>query len=215
MYSIVIVDDHPLMREGLALILSSQPDFEVKDTLGSAEEALEYLKVQQPDLLVVDISLPGMSGLELIKFSKNDYPHQKILVISRHDEQLYAERAIRAGAKGYVMKVEARKVIIDAIRKVLDGGIYISATVNERLIQGMLQQRNTFAQSPLEVLSDRELEIFELVGRGHKSGEIADRLFISNKTVESYRSRIKEKLNLHSSSELVKHAIQWVSEISM
>lgn len=215
MYSIVIVDDHPLMREGLALILSSQPDFEVQDTLGSAEEALEYLKVQQPDLLVVDISLPGMSGLELIKFSKNDYPHQKILVISRHDEQLYAERAIRAGAKGYVMKVEARKVIIDAIRKVLDGGIYISATVNERLIQGMLQQRNTFAQSPLEVLSDRELEIFELVGRGHKSGEIADRLFISNKTVESYRSRIKEKLNLHSSSELVKHAVQWVSEISM
>lgn len=215
MYKLVIIDDHPLMREGLALILGTQSDFEVLETLDSAEDGLAYLKHTQPDLLLVDISLPGMSGLEFIKHVKSEYPQQRMLVISRHDEQLYAERAIRAGAKGYVMKIEARKVIIEAIRKVLDGGIYISGAINERLIQGMLQPRNTFAQSPLDVLSDRELEIFEWVGRGFKSGEIAEKLFISNKTVESYRGRIKEKLNLHSSSELVKHAIQWVGDITM
>jgi DNA-binding NarL/FixJ family response regulator len=215
MFTILIVDDHPLMREGLALILDTQHDWEVSSMVGSAEEALALLPKQSFDLLVVDISLPNMSGLEFIKQVKSLYPQQKTLVISRHDEQLYAERAIRAGAKGYVMKVEARKVIIEAIRKVLEGGIYISDAINERLLQSMINGKKSMTQSPLEVLSDRELEIFEMVGRGIKSSEIAERLFISAKTVESYRTRIKDKLNLHSSAELMQHAVQWVESVKM
>lgn len=211
MYKLFIVDDHPLMREGLALILESQPDFEVCGMVGSAEEAMEVLDKSRPDLLIVDISLPGMSGLELVKHMTAIRPELRILVISRHDEQLYAERAIRSGAKGYVMKVEARKVIIDAIRRVLAGGIYISEAINERLLQSMMPGRKQIGQSPLEILSDRELEIFEMTGKGYKSSEIAERLHISAKTVESYRTRIKDKLNLNSAAELMKHAVQWVS----
>lgn len=210
MYNLFIVDDHPMMREGLAMILESQSDFKVNGMAGSAEEAMDALEKTSPDLLIVDISLPGMSGLELVKHFNAVRPEMKVLVISRHDENLYAERAIRSGAKGYVMKVEARKVIIEAIRKVLSGGIYISDAINERLIQSMIPGRRVVGLSPLEVLSDRELEIFEMTGRGLKSGEIADRLHISAKTVESYRTRIKDKLGLNSAAELMKHAVQWV-----
>ncbi|MBN8587981.1 MAG: response regulator transcription factor [Rhodothermia bacterium] len=210
MYNLFIVDDHPLMREGLAMILESQPDFNIVAMAGSAEEAMENIEKHRVDLLIVDISLPGMSGLELVKHMSALKPTLKMLVMSRHDEQLYAERVIRSGAKGYVMKVEARKVIIEAIRKILGGGIYISDAINERLIQSMMPGRRPIGQSPLEILSDRELEIFEMTGRGYKSGEIAERLHISPKTVESYRTRIKDKLSLTSAAELMKHAVQWV-----
>jgi DNA-binding NarL/FixJ family response regulator len=192
------------------MILESQPDFEISGHAASAEEALNMFETAEPDLLIVDISLPGMSGIELVKHLHVLKPNLPVLVLSRHDEHLYAERAIRAGAKGYVMKVQAQKIIIDAVRKVMDGGIYVSPDINERLLQGMLAGNKTFAQSPLEVLSDRELDVFELTGRGYKSSEIAARLHISTKTVESYRTRIKDKLNLNSSAELMKHAVQWV-----
>jgi DNA-binding NarL/FixJ family response regulator len=179
--------------------------------MDSAEEALGAIEDLAPNLAVVDISLPGMSGMELIKHLQSRTPDVRILVVSRHDESLYAERCIRAGARGYVMKQEAGDAIVNAIRTVLDGRIFVSEEINERLLQSMAEGgRDRIMQSPLEVLSDRELEVFELTGRGDSTREIAERLHLSVKTVESYRARIKNKLNLDSANELMKHAVQWV-----
>ncbi len=207
---ILIVDDHPLMRKGLALTLEAEPDLVVCGQVESAEEALGAFEEVAPDMAIVDISLPGMSGLELIKHLHMLNPELGILVVSRHEETLYAERAIRAGARGYVMKLEAGKVIVQAVRRVLDGGIYVSDEINERLLMGIASRQGQMAQSPLEVLSDRELEVFELTGRGLGTREIAERLHLSIKTVESYRARIKNKLNLGNAAELMQHAVQWV-----
>ncbi|WP_456429726.1 response regulator [Rhodocaloribacter sp.] len=207
---ILIVDDHPLMRKGLALTLEAEPDLVVCAQAESAEDALGTFEEVDPDMAIVDISLPGMSGLELIKHLHMLKPELGILVVSRHEETLYAERAIRAGARGYVMKLEAGKVIVKAVRRVLDGGIYVSDEINERLLMGIASRQGQMAQSPLEVLSDRELEVFELTGRGLGTREIAERLHLSIKTVESYRARIKNKLNLSNAAELMQHAVQWV-----
>jgi DNA-binding NarL/FixJ family response regulator len=211
MTDVVLIDDHPLMRKGLARTIESEVDLNVADQMSSAEEALEKIEDLDPALAVVDISLPGMSGMELIKHLQSRMPDLKLLVVSRHDETLYAERCIRAGAKGYVMKQEAGDVIVQAIRKVLNGRIFVSEEINERLLQSMAEGgRERIMQSPLEVLSDRELEVFELTGKGSSTREIAERLHLSVKTVESYRARIKDKLNLDSGNELMKHAVQWV-----
>jgi DNA-binding NarL/FixJ family response regulator len=210
MKKIIIVDDHPLMRKGLALTLDMEADLEVCGQAESAEEAMTMVEQEQPDIAVVDISLPGMSGLELIKHMQVLAPNVRVLVVSRHDEALYAERAIRAGARGYVMKLEAGDVIVKAVRRVLGGGLYVSEEINERLLMGMLSGREALAMSPLEVLSDRELEVFELTGRGINTREIAERLHLSVKTVESYRARIKTKLDLNNATELMQHAVQWV-----
>ena len=210
MKKILIVDDHPLMRKGLALTLNAEPDLNVCSQVADAEEAMSALDEYDPDLAIVDISLPGMSGLELIKHMQALRPEMHSLVVSRHDEALYAERAIRAGARGYVMKLEADDMIVKAVRRVLNGGIYVSEEINERLLLGLAAGRQELAQSPLEVLSDRELEVFELTGRGLGTREIAERLHLSVKTVESYRARIKDKLNLKTAAELMQHAVQWV-----
>lgn len=210
MAKVFIIDDHPLMRKGLAMTLDAEPDLTVVGQADSAEEALDQLQKLLPDVAIVDISLPGMSGLELIKHLQALLPNLKLLVVSRHDESLYAERAIRSGARGYVMKLEASDVIVKAIRRVLNGGIYVSDEVNERLLMGMLTGKRELTESPLEVLSDRELEVFELTGRGIATREIAERLHLSVKTVESYRARIKAKLNLSTAAELMQHAVQWV-----
>lgn len=211
MADIVLVDDHPLLRKGLVRTIDSEVDLNVVGQMDSAEEALDEMEELEPDLAVVDISLPGMSGLELIKHLQSRAPDVETLVVSRHDESLYAERCIRAGARGYVMKQEAGDIIVDAIRKVLNGRIFVSEEINERLLQSMAQGgRERIMQSPLEVLSDRELEVFELTGEGLSTREIAERLHLSVKTVESYRARIKNKLNLDSANELMKHAVQWV-----
>ena len=210
MKKILIVDDHPLMRKGLAMTLNAEPDLNVCGQVADAEEALGALEEFDPDLAIVDISLPGMSGLELIKHMQALRPSLRTLVVSRHDEALYAERAIRAGARGYVMKLEASDMIVKAVRRVLNGGIYVSEEINERLLLGLAAGRQELAQSPLEVLSDRELEVFELTGRGLGTREIAERLHLSVKTVESYRARIKDKLNLKTAAELMQHAVQWV-----
>lgn len=210
MKKILIVDDHPLMRKGLGLTLDAEPDLTVCGQAADAEEALAMLDTIEPDLAIVDISLPTMGGLELIKHMQALYPDMRTLVVSRHDEALYAERAIRAGARGYVMKLEAGDLIVKAVRRVLSGGIYVSEEINERLLLGLASGRPQLTQSPLEVLSDRELEVFELTGRGLGTREIAERLHLSVKTVESYRARIKDKLNLKSASELMQHAVQWV-----
>ena len=210
MTRIVVVDDHPLLRKGLVLSLEVETDLTVCGQASNAEDALSVVEAENPDLVLVDISLPGMSGLELIKQIHAIRPTMKTLVVSRHDESLYAERAIRAGAKGYVMKLEASDVMVKAVRRVMNGGIYVSEEIKERLLLGMASGHETLAQSPLEVLSDRELEVFELTGRGYGTRDIAERLHLSVKTVESYRARIKTKLNLNSAAELMQHAVQWV-----
>jgi len=210
MIKIVIIDDHPLMRKGLAMSLESEADIRVAAQAASAEDGLGIIEAEDPDLVVVDISLPGMSGIELVKQVLAIRPEMKTLVVSRHDEALYAERAIRAGAKGYVMKLEAPDVMIKAVRRVMNGGIYVSEKVNERLLMGMVSGNELLSQSPLDVLSDRELEVFELTGKGFGTREIAERLHLSVKTVESYRARIKTKLNLSNAAELMQHAVQWV-----
>ncbi len=207
---IVIVDDHPLMRKGLALTLESDSVFEVVDQLDRGEELLPKLGQLNPDVVIVDVSLPGMSGLELVKHIISQREEQKILVVSRHDESLYAERVIRAGAKGYIMKLEAGEVLLKAVRKVLNGGIYVSEEVSERLLMGMARGQKEKLESPIEMLSDRELEVFELTGKGNSTRKIAEKLHLSVKTVESYRARIKTKLNLENATELMVHAVKWV-----
>lgn len=207
---IVIVDDHPLMRKGLAMTLNKEPSFEVVEQLDRAEDLIPKIKDLDPDLIIVDVSLPGMNGLELVKHLVAQQEHLKIIVVSRHDESLYAERVIRAGAKGYIMKLEAGEVLLKAARKVLNGGIYVSDEVNERLLMGMVQGRKQVSDSPIELLSDRELEVFELTGKGNNTRTIAEQLHLSVKTIESYRARIKTKLNLDNATELMVHAVKWV-----
>ena len=174
MKKILIVDDHPLVRKGLTGTLKAEPDLTVCSQVADAEEALSALEECNPDLAIVDISLPGMSGLERIKHMQALRPEMYTMVISRHDEVLYAERAIRAGARGYIMKREAADMIVKAVRRVLAGGIYVSEEINERLLLGLAAGRHDLAQSPLEVLSDRELEVFERSGRGLGTREIAE-----------------------------------------
>lgn len=210
---VLIVDDHPLMRKGLALALEEGGTATVCGQVADAEESLDLVGTRRPDLVLVDISLPGMSGLELVKQLRSRSPEVAILVVSRHDEELYAERVIRAGARGYVSKLEAPEVIVEAVRRVLAGGVYVSSAINERLLTQIAESGRRFgASSPLEVLSDRELEVFEQTGEGRSTRQIADRLHLSVKTVESYRARIKKKLDLDSASELLRHAVQWVEE---
>jgi DNA-binding NarL/FixJ family response regulator len=208
--SIVLVDDHPLMRKGLALTLDSDPAYKVIEQLDRGEELIQRLDELKPDLIIIDVSLPGMSGLELVKHVISQQEDQKMLVVSRHDESLYAERVIRAGAKGYVMKLEASEVLLKAVRKVLNGGIYVSEEVSERLLLGMSRGQKKVMESPIEKLSDRELEVFELTGKGNSTRDIAEKLHLSVKTVESYRARIKTKLNLENATELMVHAVKWV-----
>lgn len=210
MTKILIVDDHPLMRKGLALTIDSIVDLKVVAQAASAEDAMDLIEKTDFDLVIVDISLPGMGGLEFIKFIRATHPNLISLVVSRHDEALYAERAIRAGARGYVMKLVAGDVIVDAVRRVMNGGVYVSDEINERLLLGMVSGNDSLSRSPLDALSDRELEVFEMIGRGITTREIAEKLHLSVKTVESYRSRIKDKLNLKSAAELIQHGVQWI-----
>jgi len=208
---ILLVDDHPLLRTGLALTLDDEPDFQVVGQAADAEEALDVVDRLDPDLVVVDLSLPGMGGLELVKHLQTIRPQTRTLVVSRHDESLYAERAVRAGARGYVSKLEAGEKIVEAGRAGIRGGIYLSEDVEDKMLFGAAAGRDPMA-SPLEVLSDRELEVFEMTGRGVETKEVAERLHLSVKTVESYRARIKTKLGLTNSTELIAHAVRWVED---
>ncbi|MFN2373473.1 MAG: response regulator [Cyclonatronaceae bacterium] len=214
MTKIYLVDDHPLMRKGIAMTLDLEMDFEVCGQAESAEEAISDIPAKMPDIVVIDISLPGMNGIELIKHLKTQNPDLLMLVVSRHDEEMYAERAIKAGARGYLMKMEAGDVIVNAIRRILRGQIYLSEEINNKLLMGMMAGGQVGRSSPLEILSDRELEVFELIGNGTTTREIAERMHISVKTVESYRTRIKTKLDISTGNELIKHAVQWVASES-
>lgn len=197
------------------MTLEADPGFEVVAQLDKAEEALRKFDELTPDLMIIDVSLPGMSGLELVKHLTARNPEIKILVVSRHEEALYAERVIRAGAKGYVMKLEAGEVLLKAVKKILNGGIYVSNQVSEKLLMGMVRGQKDFKASPIDLLSDRELEVFELTGKGNSTREIAEKLHLSVKTVESYRARIKTKLNFDNATELMVHAVKWVENESV
>ena len=210
MTRILLVDDHPLLRQGIAMTIEAEPDLEVAAQCGDAEEAVATFDDVAPDLVITDISLPGMNGLELLKNLLTLHPDLKVLVVSRHDEELYAERAVRAGARGYVSKVAAGDQIVTAIRRVLRGGIHLSEDLKDKMLFGAASGAKDATQTPLEVLSDRELEVFEMTGRGIPTREISERLHLSVKTVESYRSRIKAKLGLANGTELIKHAVAWV-----
>ncbi len=208
--TIIIVDDHPIMRKGLVDTLESEPGWEVIRQFERAEDYLECMDSEKPDLLVVDLSLPGMNGIELVKNIIFQNPDQKILVVSRHEETLYAERALRAGAKGYVMKFESSDVLINAVYKVLKGGIHVSQVLSDRLLMNAMSGNKSAFESPVDILSDRELEVFELIGRIKSTSEIAEQLHLALKTVETYRSRIKDKLELKNTTELIFHAVKWV-----
>ena len=208
-YRIFLVDDHPVMREGYRSLLEREPDMDCCGEAGSGFEALDRIPEADPDLVLVDLLMPELSGLELLKQLSSLYPELPTLVVSAHDEALYAERALRAGAQGYLMKREVSKVVIEAIRTVLSGRRFLSEGVRDLFAQRYL---GTDAEpgSPLEQLTDRELEVFEHLGRGLTTREIAESMNISPKTVETYRSNIKQKLALDNISELIQRAVIWV-----
>jgi DNA-binding NarL/FixJ family response regulator len=205
---ILLVDDHPLVREWLAALINEETDFEVCGQAGDAREALGLIQAQLPRIVVVDISLDGASGLELIKDIKALHPEIDIVVLSMHDEMLYAERAMRAGAAGYIMKREATEKVLAAMRAVLEGGIYFSNAVNAMLAQKLVQGSGGKPVA-IEALSDRELEVFQLLGSGHSTRQISEQMNVGFKTVHAYCARIKEKLNLANINELVFHAVRW------
>ena len=207
--NIFIVDDHPLVREWLTNLLNQQPDFRVCGGTGDAPEALRLIAAAKPDIAIVDITLASGSGLELIKSIKAGHPGVTVLVLSMHDEMLYAERALRAGAGGYIMKSEATQKVIQAIRAVLNGEVYLGPKVTSLLAKKMAAGRTESAALPLEHLSDRELEVFQLLGRGYGTRQISEHLHVGFKTVQSYSARIKEKLNLANINELMREAIRW------
>lgn len=211
--AVFVVDDHPLMRDGISQLIDQQPDLRVCGGASSGPEALAALDRLEPDLMLVDISLPGMDGIELIKAVRKRAARLPLLVLSMHDESLYAERAVRAGAKGYVMKHASAETLLTAIRRVLDGRVYLSPAMADKLLDKMAQDGAAGHESPLAALSDRELEIFRLVGRGLRTQRISEELNLSVKTVETYYSRIKQKLHIKDASELLQMAIAWRADL--
>lgn len=209
-HKIFIVDDHPIVRKGLTQLINQENDLVVCGEAESANNALETLKKLKPDLAIVDISLQGIDGIELIKIMKVRFGSLPVLVVSMHDESIFAERALRAGARGYIMKQEAIDRMMEAIRKVLRGDLYISERVSKNIVKRFIDGKAETSSSPIEVLSDRELEVFQLIGQGHGTSQIAQELHLSIKTVESYRANIKEKFKLKNATELIKHAVHWV-----
>lgn len=204
-----IVDDHPMMRSGLAQLIGAEPDLKVAGEAGTATEALDAILARPPDLVLLDISLPDKNGLELIKDLRALKPGLPVLVISMHDETIYAERVLRAGARGYLMKQEGGKKFLQAIRQVLGGRIYLSEKMSERILESFSGQATEPTVSPVRHLTDREFEIFQLIGQGKATGEIARQLHLSVKTVEVHRGNIKKKLGLKSATDLLRYAVRW------
>lgn len=208
---VLIVDDHPIVRQGLAELINHESDLAVCGQAEDAHEAIKAIRELDPDMAIIDISLKETSGLELMKDIHAQYPNMPVLALSMHDENLYAERALRAGAMGYVMKQEATENVIAAIRKILGGEIYVSSRMAGRMVRKLVTGQTETSTSQIDSLSDRELEVFHLIGKGHGTRQISERLHLSVKTIETYRAHIKEKLNLADAAELLQHAIQWVN----
>ncbi len=204
---VLIIDDHVMVREGVAEIIEHAEDLCVCGTASTANEGLELLDKLKPDLVLVDITLPGKNGIEFIKDARAMHPELRILVMSMHDESLYADRVLRAGGRGYIRKQEGGDKLIEAMRRVLGGDIAVSEKITGRLLE-KFSGRKTM-DSPLEGLSDRELEVFQLIGQGKTMKQIADELHLSPKTIEVHRSRIREKLHVTSAAELVAYAARW------
>jgi DNA-binding NarL/FixJ family response regulator len=210
-HRILIVDDHPIVRHGLSELITQEPDLEVCGEAGDPAEAMRQVRETMPDVVIIDLSLKSGHGIELIEQIRAQYPSIRMLVSSVHDESLFAERVLRAGAAGYVNKQEATEKVIEAIRHVLEGEIYLSTHTSNRLLRSVVSGEPS-GQNPIQSLSNRELEVFEMIGQGLATKQIAARLKLSPKTVETHREKIKKKLNLTNSTELSRHAVQWVLE---
>jgi DNA-binding NarL/FixJ family response regulator len=208
----LLVDDHPIVREGLAARIELEGDMIVCAMAENADQALEAIGKDEPDIVVMDLSLSGRPGMELIKDIRTVRPSLPILVLSIHDEDLWAERVLRAGAQGYVMKAHATEKVMEAIRRVLAGGVWLSDQMNSGLLGRLTHGRLKASGTPLAKLSDRELEVFQMIGRGLSIKEIATQLFLSSKTVEVHREHLKEKLGFRSSAELLRYAITYTLE---
>jgi DNA-binding NarL/FixJ family response regulator len=206
---IFIVDDHPLVREGLTNLINGQDDLIICGEAKDSAQALDGIMKARPDVALIDISLENESGLELVKQLRSQCPNVALIVLSMHDETLYAERVLRAGARGYVMKHETSKSVLASIRRVLEGGVYVSERIVNRMVRRVSSARGPVASSPVERLSDRELEIFRLLGQGRSTSQIAEDLNLSLKTVQAYCARAKEKFGVTSLTELLRAAIRW------
>ncbi|HZM05629.1 MAG TPA: response regulator transcription factor [Candidatus Saccharimonadales bacterium] len=209
---IMLVDDHPVMRQGVAELINHESDLTVCGQFEDSATAFDAIPSLLPDLAMVDLSLKSSSGLELVKNIKAAYPKVLVLVFSMHDEALYAERVLRAGAAGYIMKQEATEKVLAALRRVLGGGIYLSERMSSKFMHQLVGGKQVVGGSPVERLSDRELEVFGLIGQGRGTRQIAEQLHLSVKTIESHRAHIKEKLNLKNATELVHRAIEMRGE---
>ena len=207
--TVLVVDDHPLMRQGLALLINQQQDLQVCGEAEEAQAAMQAIAQLRPDIMILDISLKGPDGIEILKNIRATDPDLPVLVLSMHDEAIYAERALRARANGYIMKQEATEKVLVAVRRILSGEVYLSERMSNKMLQQYIGGAPNMIQSRIASLSDRELEVFRRIGEGRATREIAEELHLSVKTVETYQAHIKEKLALRSGRELIQHAIQW------
>lgn len=205
--SVLIVDDHPIVRQGLSQLINAEDDLEVCGDAATVEEALQSLAESYPDVVIVDLSLAHSDGLELIKEIRSETRHLPVLVLSMHDENMYAERLLSAGANGYIMKQAAADQLLTALRRVLAGGVYVSENLGSTMIERIAGTDPKRTSNPIERLSNRELQVLNLIGRGKTTREVAENLTLSVKTVESHRQRIKKKLNLQTSAQLVQFAV--------
>ena len=213
---ILLVDDHPLVREGIAALLRATPDLTISAEVGSADEALQAIEAELPDLVLLDISLPGASGIELLKDLHVRYPRLLVLVLSMHEESVYAERALRAGAQGYIMKQEPGSRVIEAVRCVLRGDLYVSPSLAARMVKLFVaNKQGKDTRTSVERLSDRELQVYSFIGGGLSTQEVATKLSLSVKTIQTYREHIKRKLGLRNATDLVHHATHWVENEEM
>jgi DNA-binding NarL/FixJ family response regulator len=209
---VALVDDHPIFRHGMVQVINSEPDLEVVGEANNAPSALGLLRDGKVDLILIDVCLQGANGIELTKQIRSEHPDLPILVLSMHDEAIYAVRALKAGANGFIMKRAGVDAFLSAIRKVLSGRIHVSDEMGERIISSAIRGQQRITATPIDTLTDRELEILHHIGKGRSSRQIAQELNLSAKTVESHRLRIKNRLGLRSASELVRFATDWVAE---
>lgn len=208
---LLLVDDHPIVRQGLVALLQQEADLAVCGEADDPEAGLTLIEKLKPDVVISDLSFGGLSGIEFLKDIRARWPKMPVLILSMHDEAHYADRALRAGAMGYIMKGAGGPRVVEAIRQVLSGQIYLSPEVTTQLVKTAIDGPSEQASSPIDQFSDRELEVFALIGQGLSTRQIARKLHLSTKTIDSHRSKIKSKLNLKNSTELVHHAIRWYS----
>ena len=211
---VLLVDDHPLLLEGLCHLVNSEPDLEICGVAGSVQEALAQVEATRPDLVVTDLTLPGRNGLELIKDLGATHPEIPVIVLSMHEELVYAERVLRAGGRGYVTKETPPETLVEAIRMVLAGGVFASRNVTDHFLKSLSPKGQSKPSFPLERLTDREMEVFELIGQAKNNHDIARQLGISPRTLDAHRAHIREKLGFEDGNELTRHAIRWV-EVGM